>query len=170
MNGEHISAAGEQLRGLHVAVQADPTIPDAHKSILNRIINFLLAFLPSIFGTFTNADGDVHPALAAPVASPQLAGTLSAAHDEVSEHPISESLAKAVATAGAGATPEGKGILDKIFGFILQILPTVLGLFSHSLALTSSVPGSQPSVSAGTAGNVAGAVDGKVVEGTGATE
>lgn len=154
MLGPHIETAGEQLKKLNLAVEGDATIPTAHKSILNKIISFLLKVLPSVVDLFTGADGEVVPEMAGEIPHPVVVTNSSAAHDAVSEHPIVASLGKAVSTASADATTANKGVLDKIFSFILKILPTVLGLFSGAPLSPASA---SPPQSSGASGNVGGA-------------
>lgn len=164
MTAEHIQQTGEQLRGLHVAVQSDATIPESHKSILNKIIAFLLNFLPSISGSFDNLAGGVLPDFVEAIPSPVLAAGLSEAHSVVADHPVIDSLAKAVVTAGQSTDAGGRSILDKIFGFIIKILPTVLGLFSHAPSTTARASGTVRGVSGAGAG--AGSVSGQEADGS----
>jgi hypothetical protein len=141
-----VSTASAQVKNLSSIVAADPTIPVSHKNVLQTIFSFLLNLAPFVLQVFLGEDGQIADGLAAPL--PALSAVASETTSGIASHPISESLSKALQTASAGATDQSRGVLDKIFAFVLKILPVVLGLFSHGS------PASAPAVaSAAGAGN-----------------
>lgn len=158
----NVNPVGQQVQALVTAVQTDGSIPEAHKSVLNKILSFLLRLLPSVLELFVGSDGQIDPSIAETAApNAEHVTTASNASDNLVDHPVAESLAKAVETAKA-ASGSDPSVIDKIFAFILKILPTILGLFSHGAPATTGVvtagaPGVGDSTAAG--GQTPGAAD-----------
>lgn len=136
-NTQAVNDAKAHIEQIITATEADSTIPPAHKSILNKILSFLLRILPSISEIFAGSAPDtIDISAAEPLPSANDAAT--GAHPTLS--PVGQSLSKAVQSV-ASKPGANHSILSKIFSFVLKILPTVLGIFSHAPASTATAGG-----------------------------
>lgn len=135
-NDNAVNSASVQVKALSQAVAADPTIPAAHKNVLQTIFSFLLNLAPFILEVFLGDNGEIPEGLANPIPTVNAASLETPAAEQVAQHPITNSLSAVMHTV-ATASPQNKGVLDKVFAFVLKILPTILGLFSHGPAATA---------------------------------
>lgn len=130
-------ATHDQVRAVSDIIAADPSIPVAHKNVLQTIFSMLLNISPFVLDIFAskgaNLVADVTEAI--PQAFEVVQGSTASA--AVANHEVGQSLQSAVQTAitQPGTDPS---FLDKILAFILKILPTVIGLFSHNPASVST--------------------------------